>query len=288
MSSRHVTCECLVPLYVTGKLQTTFLVHAIGGTVNFMIPVARRIASIRDVYGLQCYALDPRNTPDLTVQDMASRYWHAMREIQSSGPYEVVGYSMGGLIAVEIARIIAAAGDSLGLAVVVDTIAPSVPLSEINLADTLHLISLALGMSPVFYGDPAKSRADLINDFAASSARLTPHGGGLSLADIERLVGLYSINGSAANRYTPSSIKVPVSCLVTRGGEASRSISRWRELTAGKLRVEYLDADHFRLMHEANAGIVAEVLCRWIEDASRLERGHNLSGLSTGEASDAQ
>jgi thioesterase domain-containing protein len=271
MNSVAATRDCLVPLAATGGCRAMFFVHAIGGTVYFMTPVAQRMADLRDVYGLQCHALDPRNTPDATIEEMASRYRRAIRLVQPTGPYEVVGYSMGGLIAAEIARGMAAEGEVVALVAVIDTIAPSVPFPDISCADALHLISRALGISPHFQGDPVRERRDLVRDFLSHYARAgkAQKRPGLTdvehlVDDIEHLVDLYRINGSAARRYAPAALSTPLSCLVTRGGEASRSLGRWRVLAAAGLRVECLDADHFQLMHEAHADLVAGVLRRWI------------------------
>ena len=250
-----------------------FFTHAIGGTVGFMTPVAQRMASKRDVYGLQCHGLDPRNTPDTTIEDMAARYRRAIRLVQPSGPYELVGYSMGGLIAAEIARAMVADGETVSLAAAVDTVAPTIGLPETSPAEALHLISLALGIHPHFHGDATRGKEQLIHDFLAhcAQARCDQTGTaltGLRLADIAQLLELYQVNGSAANRYAPRVINAPVSCLVTKGGEPSRSLSRWRALVPGRIQVECVDADHFQLMHEAHADRVAEVLNRWIGEAS--------------------
>lgn len=267
MNSDAATRDCLVPLAVTGERRALFFVHAIGGTVYFMRPVAQRMSGVRDVYGLQCHALDRRNTPDATIEEMASRYRRAIRLIQPSGPYEVAGYSMGGLIAAEIASGMAAEGEDVGLVAVIDSIAPSVPLPDANCAEALHLISLALGISPLFYGDPARERQELVRDFlshcaSAGAARKTRKV--LGLADIEHLVDLYLINGTAAKRYAPAALSAPLSCLMIREGEASLSLGVWQDLAAGGLRVEFVDANHFQLMHEPAADLVAGVLSRWL------------------------
>lgn len=271
MNSEAAIRDCLVPLAVTGERRAMFFAHAIGGTVYFMRPVAQRIAGLRDVYGLQCHALDPQNTPDATIEEMASRYRRAIRLIQPSGPYEVAGYSMGGLIAAEIARGMAAEGEVVGLVAVLDSIAPAVPLPDANCAEALHLISLALGISPLFYGDPARARQDLVRDFlshcaSAGTERKTRKV--LGHADIEHLVDLYLINGTAVKRYAPSALSTPLSCLMIREGEAASTLGVWQELAAGGLRVEFVDADHFQLMHEAAADLVAGVLRRWLGEGA--------------------
>ncbi|MBT7443108.1 MAG: hypothetical protein HN790_03995, partial [Methylococcales bacterium] len=56
------------------------------------------------VAGLESIGLANDEAPLLTISEMASRYLTAMRSLQSTGPYTVLGYSMGGVIAYEMAR----------------------------------------------------------------------------------------------------------------------------------------------------------------------------------------
>src|ERR671913_266264 len=82
--------------------------HRPGGARGARHRRHRRLAGVRDVYGLQCHGISPGNEPDGTVEAMAARYVAAVPTAQPEGPYEVVGYSLGGLIAFEVARQLAA------------------------------------------------------------------------------------------------------------------------------------------------------------------------------------
>src|SRR5207237_6398881 len=67
----------------------------------------------RPVYGLQARGLDASEEPQNRVEDMAATYLEAVRAVQPEGPYAIAGYSLGGLIAFEMARTLAAQGDEV-------------------------------------------------------------------------------------------------------------------------------------------------------------------------------
>jgi pimeloyl-ACP methyl ester carboxylesterase len=52
---------------------------------------------------------------------MATRYLRVLRKVQPSGPYFLGGYSMGGIVAYEMARRLLAEGDKVGLLALLDT-----------------------------------------------------------------------------------------------------------------------------------------------------------------------
>ncbi len=95
-----------------------FLVHSISGDVLQLRPLALRLDTDRPVYGIQALGLDPRETPQTRVEEMAAGYVQTLRSVQPGGPYALGGHSFGGLVAFEMARILTGQGervDWLGL-----------------------------------------------------------------------------------------------------------------------------------------------------------------------------
>ena len=101
----------LVLLRPGGSDRPLFLIHGMGGHVAAFMPLARAIAGGRPVYGLQALGLDPDQTPQDRIEAMAASYLEEIRAAQPQGPYLLAGWSMGGLIALEAARQLVAAGD---------------------------------------------------------------------------------------------------------------------------------------------------------------------------------
>jgi amino acid adenylation domain-containing protein len=72
------------------------------------------------------YGLQPRLSADavhwfVDFEATAAEYLQALREYQPSGPYALVGYSYGGILAYEVARQLTEQGNEVGLLAIVDT-----------------------------------------------------------------------------------------------------------------------------------------------------------------------
>ncbi len=79
------------------------------------------MAGWRPVYGLQALGLDPGQEPHDRIETMAAWYVKEIRGVQPQGPYLLGGWSMGGLIALEAARQLNAAGQTVALVAMFDT-----------------------------------------------------------------------------------------------------------------------------------------------------------------------
>ncbi|MGY5035988.1 thioesterase domain-containing protein, partial [Streptomyces sp. 900116325] len=81
-----------------------FCVHASGGTPNAYGQLARLLRADCTTYGLQAVGMDRFEPPLRDFGKMAERYWEAIKSVQPEGPYYVLGWSLGGVLAHEIAR----------------------------------------------------------------------------------------------------------------------------------------------------------------------------------------
>jgi acetoacetyl-CoA synthetase len=95
------------------------IVHGMAGTVPFF-ELARNIRTAHPVYGLEAMGLDGLAEPQERVEDMAQFYLNSMQDLQPHGPYILIGYSFGGLVALEMAQRLAGRGQEIGLLVLVD------------------------------------------------------------------------------------------------------------------------------------------------------------------------
>ncbi|MFA0888097.1 MAG: AMP-binding protein [Synergistales bacterium] len=105
--------SCIVPIRTGTGGFPLFLVHAIGGHAIGFGPLGDRLQGC-DTYGIQAWGLHPRHFPHLAVEEMAAHYIAEMRRIQPKGPYRVLGYSFGGVVAYEMARQLESAGENVG------------------------------------------------------------------------------------------------------------------------------------------------------------------------------
>lgn len=104
-----------------------WVIHPVGGHVVYANTLRRHMSPEITIHGIQAQGVDGKQTPIDRIEDMAALYVEQMRRIQPHGPYVLAGPSMGGLIALEVAQRLQAAGEPIGLLVMLDTWGPGYP-----------------------------------------------------------------------------------------------------------------------------------------------------------------
>ncbi|TBV11413.1 non-ribosomal peptide synthase/polyketide synthase [Stutzerimonas kirkiae] len=102
-----------------------FCIHAGFGTVFDYEPVARRLDGVCSVYGLQCRMLLDLGWRDESLAAMAIDYAQYIRQAQPYGPYRLMGWSLGGILAVLVAAELEQQGQEVEFLSVVDSFIPS-------------------------------------------------------------------------------------------------------------------------------------------------------------------
>ncbi|MDU9405660.1 amino acid adenylation domain-containing protein, partial [Pseudomonas sp. zfem004] len=101
-----------------------FCLHAGFGTVFDYEPLARQLEGRHSVYGLQCRMLLDRDWQDDSLQGMAIDYAQYIRQKQADGPYLLLGWSLGGTLAVLVAEELRRQGQEVGFVGLVDSFIP--------------------------------------------------------------------------------------------------------------------------------------------------------------------
>ncbi|MGH7565658.1 MAG: thioesterase domain-containing protein [Gemmatimonadota bacterium] len=106
--------EFLIPIRASGTLPPLFCIHGVAGGVFAYREVARLLDLEQPVYGIMLVGRPVERIPR-SVEAMAERYIDEMRSVQAQGPYRLLGYSFGCLVAYEMARQIEANGEMVDL-----------------------------------------------------------------------------------------------------------------------------------------------------------------------------
>jgi amino acid adenylation domain-containing protein len=106
-----------------GGGQPVFIVGGIGGNVNNLFLLGSEIGRNRPVIGFQTRGVQG-HAPHETIEAMAAENIRYMRRHQARGPYLIAGYSGGGYTALEMARQLEAAGETVERLFILDTFAP--------------------------------------------------------------------------------------------------------------------------------------------------------------------
>ncbi|MEM7253038.1 MAG: alpha/beta fold hydrolase [Pseudomonadota bacterium] len=94
-----------------------FCVHTLGGNLFHYYELARHLAPDQPVFGLQARGMYGSSNPDVSVESISTAAIAAMREVQPRGPFQIAGYSSGGVVAFEMAQQLRNEGERVTLAI---------------------------------------------------------------------------------------------------------------------------------------------------------------------------
>ncbi|WP_315752519.1 MULTISPECIES: non-ribosomal peptide synthase/polyketide synthase [unclassified Bradyrhizobium] len=101
-----------------------FCLHGGFGTVFDYAPLARRLEGRRQLIGLQCRTLIEPSFTDESLTAMAVDYVDEIARKQSKGPYHLIGWSLGGLVACLVAAELERRGERVERLALIDSFVP--------------------------------------------------------------------------------------------------------------------------------------------------------------------
>jgi thioesterase domain-containing protein len=136
LSSVQDTLGVLLPIRAAGDGPALFCVHPAGGMSWCYMPLSQHVPPEYRIYGLQARGLDGTGGLPGSIREMAADYLNQIRAVQASGPYHLLGWSSGGIVAHEIAVQLRAAGEQVAALIIMDAYprrreqAPAIGLAE--------------------------------------------------------------------------------------------------------------------------------------------------------------
>ncbi|MFD0497830.1 thioesterase domain-containing protein [Streptomyces rhizosphaericus] len=175
-----------------------FCVHPGGGLGWSYTGLLRHLTPDQPVYALQARGLTEPDVLPASVEEMAADYLEQIRTVQPTGPYHLLGWSFGGLIAHAMATRLQARGEEVATLAVVDAYpdnAQALPEApELSKRQWLGVLLDDIGGGDIFapgwleaHPDGADGTADLVADLCRETglpARLLEGEASFPLLDI--------------------------------------------------------------------------------------------------------
>ncbi|HVR07717.1 MAG TPA: amino acid adenylation domain-containing protein [Thermoanaerobaculia bacterium] len=266
-----------------------FCVHPAGGNVVCYAELARALGPEQPLYALQLP--DPETLgAEPTIEELAAHYLAALAAVTPAGPYALGGWSLGGVIAYEMARQVRAAGGEVDLVALIDPspvalsqgaaaareAARTDPAGEARLRRQFagDLLALAgLGNEGAAAAREAFGELDLERPFpelAATAQKVGLLPPELKPEDSERLFEAYRTTGRALDRYRPAGYPGRLTLLLAGRGLAATANRRrqadavqdWASLAAGGAEIEALPGDHYSIVRPPAVEVLAAALRR--------------------------
>ncbi|MEQ9486031.1 amino acid adenylation domain-containing protein [Coleofasciculus sp. F4-SAH-05] len=140
--------SAIVPIQTQGSKPPFFCVHPAGGNVLCYLKLADYLGTDQPFYGLQAQGFNQGEEALTQVEDMAHLYVKAIREVQPEGPYQIGGWSFGGIVAYEIAQQLQKQGEEVSRLAILDSWVPII-LDQAKKIDDHYLVGVC---SRVFGG----------------------------------------------------------------------------------------------------------------------------------------
>jgi thioesterase domain-containing protein/acyl carrier protein len=247
------------------RARPLFLVHPVGGYAHSYGELAVGLGYEGTVFGLQVNGDVPES-----VEAMAGRYIEAVGLVQPGGPYLLGGWSMGGVVAYEMARQLRAAGEDVGLLLMIDSHNPvpdgsepgTTADDERGLLRTLasELGITARGLSPsemeaLGVMEPDELLANILR-MGKEQNRLPAD---FDLRELRQRYAVTAKNSTALRAYRPAPLDVEVQLIrAEENGNADPTLG-WGPLAAG-VSVTKQGGDHFSMMRRPHVLALSEAL----------------------------
>ncbi|GAB2585150.1 type I polyketide synthase [Ramlibacter solisilvae] len=228
-----------------------FCVHGAGGNVlNFKV-ISDRIGAEQPFYGLQAQGVDGRLAPLGSIEEMAAQYLEALRATHPHGPYQLAGYSAGGVIALAMAEQLKREGEQVPLLAMIDTLSPEAARRKLTVLDKLWLLRLWSLEYAIQW--PARRRQSRIDDgkYALALQRLA-RGEPLPPELLES--HLFHNFVDAQSRYAPPSYEGDIVLFKASRADniylAAGPALGWDEHVRGQIRIRTVTGSHLTVMSE--------------------------------------
>nr|AGS49329.1 long-chain-fatty-acid--CoA ligase [uncultured bacterium esnapd2] len=261
-ANERSSLDPLLALRRNGSAQPVFCMHPGGGIGWSYARLVRHLNPSVPVYALQASGFSSDSALPSSVEEMASSYVAHILSVQPSGPYRIVGWSFGGLVAHAVATHLQSLGHEVSLLALLDAFPPTTSAGDLDSFAVLAANMRASG----FAFDEDELREDEQAVLKAFTQFLRQENMAVSLAylDEEELVNaknVYLNNIRLMRRYTPAKFEGDV-VFVAATRVAPDKLDRarpeaWNPYITGTLTSHPVATTHENLLVEPDA--VAEV-----------------------------
>jgi pyochelin synthetase len=253
----------LVPIQTSGAKRPIFCIHPGGGNVLCYLQLSRSLGPDQPFYGLQAPGVDGVRDPLKRVEDMAEEYIRAIRECQPTGPYCVIGWSAGGVIAYEIAQQLKSAGEEIAHLGIIDS----------GVLYTMGVLrAVCPADEPGAFEVMGRTPAQQVSVFRVRSgaAKLIPDEADQEMAI--RIMQLFQSNVEAVVRYRPQPYDDRVDIYQAREllvASRRQPFAEWNTHCAD-LHLHYVPGNHLTMIHEPHVEHLAAALTRGLKQSMEL------------------
>lgn len=249
-----------------------WFIHPAGGALFWYLALLSHLGKGYSAYGLQGHGLYGDQTPLTNIPAMAQTYVPLIRAQQPVGPYTLAGYSMGGVIAFEVAQQLRAQGETVAHLFLLDaylyTERLPYPGKEIVDADERLLVrmlaALPQGQSRALHKELSalsshQARVAYLFQCGQSIGRIPAN---YTIGELRRMYEAMDahVDALSAYRANPYGGQVTFLRCTDRSESDVAAYISWSAIARGGVRRFDLPGKHSTLLEEPNVQAVAQIM----------------------------
>jgi len=263
LETNSLDWSVLVPIKSQGNKPPLFCIHPSGGNVLCYQDLAYQLDLDRPVYGLQSFGLNPEKQPHTSIEQMASYYIQAIQTVQSHRPYFILGWSLGGIVAFEMAQQLSRQGEEIAFLASVDS-DPLFTTSELENDDAVLMVWLLAEelepcLSEIKQLAPQEKLLYLLDK--AKQKNLVPED--FDLTEVQHLLEINKLNILALGKYQPQLYSGAM--IVIQASETDTDLALvWNEFVE-KVDAHVIPGNHYNIVRPPQVQILAQILQKYLD-----------------------
>jgi amino acid adenylation domain-containing protein len=241
--------EVLLPIRPAGGKRPLFCIHDAGGFSWPYSKLIRHLPADQPIFGLQARTLTRRDKRPHSIDDMATDYLDLIRKIQPAGPYNLLGWSFGGLVAQAIATKLQAAGEAVALLALLDSYPCDFAAAPGSVDSDQEALASQVAIDPILH------LLDVLRREGLSTLK-EPH--------YEAIMDTFKTNTRLARSFVPQPFNGDVLLFVATESEWKPPIDAWRRYVGGAIAVHPIHCAHDNMMDPEPAEKIGQVLAQYL------------------------
>ena len=249
----------LLPLRSRGNLPPVFCMHPAGGLSWVYASLLRELHLERPLYGLQVSGILPEGPFPVSVDALAHEYADAIRQVQPAGPFYILGWSFGGVVAHAAACLLQQQGEQVAMLAILDSY-PSSDDHEKPAMTEEEIVQEYVALIGLRQDQLGEKPDDFATAFAAAqSAGLIPPD--MDEKVTRRMAQMMSHNSFLERAHRSAQFHGDILFFeATENNRRSMSPQAWAAYTSGKIEVYQVACRHHEMMDPTPSRTIGTIL----------------------------
>jgi thioesterase domain-containing protein/acyl carrier protein len=257
----------ILPLNTSGSATPIFAIHPAGGIGNVYKPISNYLGKDQPFYAIQARGLEVNEEPHQNIREMVESYLPAIKKIQPKGPYRLLGWSLGGNIAQDLAYHLEEAGEIVEQLILLDSFSGKVEeyasfgSDEDVIADSLKNTATNFGIESDHYSLDNVSLIEALRQKMIGESYISPETPTLLFKKLLKLMILarYQLAG-----HIPKKVNAPILLIRALEGIEPNIADQfnWAQFTNSSCVTEFIKAKHSNMCDEKSSGVICSIMSK--------------------------